>query len=154
MAVASALKGMSKAKVFGNDPYFLPGKYKVQLCKVFLYEGTKGDNFIVRAKIVETSIPDKRPVGMVCGWVVPLKTSPTERQTALGNIRGFCAACLGVDTANEEAMEEVNEEALTELIESDALVGFVMDLTCNTKITKERKVEFTVHNWSLARNEG
>lgn len=138
------LKGLKDAQPNSKDPFFLPGNYKVQIAGVKLWESKKdnSDLFIIRGKLVESDNPELKP-GTVCSQVIKI----SGNASALGNIKAFVAAALGVDRDDEEAMAEIDEESVLQAIKEDSFVGLVLGLRCSQVKTKKGG-DFTVHNWS------
>lgn len=136
--------GIGDARPGGSNVYFLQGKYKVKLNKVFTYKSRKKDDlFIAECEILE-STSDKRPADTKASWVVNLK-----HEAALGNIKGFIAAANGIDPEDEE---KVNEEVTEEVVEycvglDNPLEDIVLDLVC-TDIKTRAGNDFTLHEWT------
>jgi len=137
--------GIKDAQVGSGGVYFQPGKYIVELLKVFVMRGrNKEDFFIAECRVVESDNV-KHPVGHKASWVVKL-----SQDMAMGNIKGFIAAANDIDpheteTVNEEVTEEVVEYAVSD---DNPLAGVHVGLQCTTIITKKEKKEFTKHEWS------
>lgn len=137
------LKGLKDAKPSLKDPFFTQGNYKVQIVGVKLWESKKDNSelFIIRGKIVESDNPALKP-GMVAAQVIKI----SGNVSALGNIKAFVAACLGVSPDDEAGLSEITEESLLEALEKDEFNDIVLGLRCT--IVKTRKgTDFTTHNW-------
>ena len=135
--------GIEDAKAGGGFIYFLPGKYRVKITKCIALQSRKREDlFIVKTEILESDNPERK-VGMQASWSVNFK-----HDAALGNIKGFVAACNGIDPADETAVNaEVNEEVCDYAVSEDnPLAGVEVNLTCVNKKTKADK-DFTLHLW-------
>jgi hypothetical protein len=134
--------GVSGARVGGGGVYFLAGQYKVKVKKVFLMASRKREDlFIVETEILESD-NEKRKVGMSCSWVVKM-----SQDAALGNIKGFVAACMGEDAEDENIDWESECECAVD--DENPLAGTEVDLEC-VDITTRDGNPFTLHKWSTA----
>lgn len=137
--------GIEDAKVGQGGVYFLPGRYKVEVDKVFTMQSRKREDlFIAETTILESDNAERKP-GTKCSWIVNFK-----HDAALGNIKGFIAACNGIDPADEAAVnaevtEDVCEFAVDE--KENPLAGSKLDLTAVQKKTRAGG-DFTLHLWA------
>lgn len=144
--VMGLFQGMESAQVGQGGIYFTPGKYLVEVVKCFCLRSRKREDlFIVEFLIHESDSPD-RGVGTKASWVVNFK-----QDAALGNIKGFLAACNGIDPDNTEMVtaeitEEVSEYAVDE--EENPLAGTKVRLVAVNKKLKDGVSDFTLHLWS------
>ena len=125
--------------------YFLPGAYIVEVIKCFVMTSRKKDDlFIVELLIVESDNEERKPETKA-SWCVNFK-----QDAALGNIKGFVAACNGIkpvdkDKVNAEITEDLCEYAVDE--KDNPLAGVRLKLVCYNKETVKEKKDFTVHIW-------
>lgn len=141
--------GINQAQVGQGGVYFLEGLYSVEVLKVFTMTSRKREDlFIAECKVLESDNPERKP-GMRASWIVNLK-----QDAALGNIKGFIAACNGIHPSDEdEVNEEVTEEAVEYAVSDDnPLKGTVLGLQA-VGITTRAGTPFTLHKWSPARDE-
>ncbi len=137
--------GIDEAQVGSGGVYFQPGKYVVELLKVFVMRGRNNvDFFIAECRVVESD-NEKHPVGHKASWVVKL-----GQEMAMPNIKGFIAAANEIDphddeTVNAEVKAEVVEYAVSD---DNPLAGIHVGLQTTIIITKKEKKEFTKHEWS------
>ena len=142
--------GIGEAQVGVGSVYFLPGIYLVEILEAKLLRSRKREDlYIVEGLIHESDNPDRKP-GMKSSWVVNLK-----QDAALGNIKGFLGAALGVDPYDAKALKEAfteNGQDTTEIVAEQSvsaenpLKGTRIKLTCTNKKTKAGN-DFTVHIW-------
>lgn len=135
--------GLGDARANQGGLYMLPGVYEVKVLKVTDMESRKGDDlFIVELEIVESDNDARRP-GMKPSWVVNLK-----QDAALGNIKGFIAAAMGMDPSDESVSSDEWEDAVeTAVSKENPLAGTMMHLECVNIKTREGG-DFTLHRWS------
>lgn len=137
--------GVGDARVGQGGLYFLPGIYKVKIIRFFAMESRKKEDLIIaECEILESDNP-QRKVGSKPSWVVNLK-----QDAALGNIKGFLAACLGIDPSDEEAVnEQVTEDFCEEAVDEDEnpMGGVVVGLEA-VDIKTRAGGDFTLHKWS------
>jgi hypothetical protein len=135
--------GIGDAQVGQGGVYFLPGSYLVEVVRCFTLKSRKREDlFIAECYIHESDNPDRKP-GSKASWVVNFK-----QDAALGNIKGFIAACLGVSPSNTKAVDEtVDIEACELAVDGEnPLAGTMLRLWAVNKITKSGN-DFTLHNW-------
>jgi len=140
----SLFNGIRDAKVGQGGVYFLPGLYEVEIQKVHtLVSRKREDLFIVEAKILESNNPDRAP-GSSASWLVNFK-----QDAALGNIKGFIAACNGIDPADEVRVNDEVDEDVCEYVvsEENPLAGTRVKLEAVMKKTKSGG-DFTLHIWN------
>lgn len=144
---SSKFKGMKEASATGGGGvYFLPGVYKVRVKKVHMLQSRKKDDlYIVEADILESNNSD-RPPGSFASWLVNMK-----HDAALGNIKGFLAACNGIDAADQEKIDEEIDDDVADysISEDNPLAGTEVELIC-TNIKTKAGGDFTLHTWSPA----
>jgi hypothetical protein len=130
-------KKIAEAKENSGGVYWLPGQYVVEIAKVAVVEGRKGDEFfVVEGKNIQSNNPE-RPVGATCSWVVN-----TDLDAAPGNIKQFISAAGQCDAS------EVDEDSVEASISSDnPLCGEKVSLTVVTIKTKAGN-DFSKHVWS------
>lgn len=149
-----ALAGIGSAQVTIKTPTLDPGQYKIQVVsggvKLFRSPANGTDFFIVNAKIVESDNP-AHPVGALRGWVCKI----TGNLSALGNIKGFMAAGIGIDatTAKPEALDVITESAIEQVIANDLFKGLVLNLRVH-QVTTRKGDPFNVHTFSPLAAEG
>jgi hypothetical protein len=148
--------GMKDAKVGQGGVYFLEGKYRVKVAKVFMLGSRKsGDLFTVEAVILASTNP-QRPVGLKGTWQVKM-----GQDMSLPNIKGFLAACNGANPGNDKevldcftdkAGNDVSEETAEMAVGDDnPLAGVEVDLTVVMITTKGKGLPFSKHEWSPVR---
>ena len=136
--------GIGKVDATTSPIYFLSGSYIVEVIKCFTMTSRKKDDlFIVETLILESDNGERKP-GTKASWCVNFK-----QDAALGNIKGFVAACNGIkptdnERVNDEITDEICEFAVDE--KDNPLAGVKLKLVCVNKKTKEDK-DFTVHMW-------
>jgi hypothetical protein len=143
-------KGLGQAKAQKGGNYFKDGQYEVEIQRVLARENKDGhDCFIVETKVVSSTNPEV-PVGMECSQVVNLTK---HGRSAAGNVKGFLAAALGIDDAdnyqpeNGQAVDQFWESQAEDAIsEEQPLAGVRMTLNVRTAATKSGG-KFTHHNW-------
>ena len=135
--------GIGDAQVGQGGVYFLPGEYVVEIIKCFTMRSRKREDlFIAECLIKESNNPERRP-GSKASWVVNFK-----QDAALGNIKGFVAACSGISPSNQKAVDaEVDEESCEYAVDDDnPLAGTLLSLSAVNKITRAGN-DFTLHMW-------
>lgn len=144
--------GIGQAQIGVGGVYFEPGEYEVEVVEVKAIMSRKRENlYIVAARILQSSNPD-RPIGVKASWIVNMK-----QDAALGDIKGFLAACNGADASNEDEVARVLRDEqgndLTEAMaeysvhEDQPLAGVRLHLITFQRPTKAGGM-FTIHNWS------
>lgn len=135
--------GIGEAQVGQGGVYFLPGEYIVEIVKCFTMRSRKREDlFIAECLIHESTNPERRP-GSKASWVVNFK-----QDAALGNIKGFIAACNGISPSNQKAVDEaVDEESCEYAVDDDnPLAGTRLALSAVNKLTRAG-TDFTLHLW-------
>jgi len=136
--------GIENAKVGQGGVYFLPGKYQVELDKVFAMQSRKREDlFIAECMILESDNSERKP-GTKASWIVNFK-----HDAALGNIKGFLAACNGIDPADQVKVDEEITSDVCEYAVDDEnpLAGTRVNLVAVQKETRAGN-PFTLHIWS------
>lgn len=138
--------GIGDAKIGMGGLYFLQGLYRVRIIRFFAMESRKKEDLVIAECEVLASDVAERKVGMKPSWVVNLK-----QDAALGNIKGFLAACLGLDPNDTEAVNErITEDFCEEAVSEDnPLAGIEVNLEAVNIKTRENN-DFTLHKWSPA----
>lgn len=144
----SRFKGLAAAKTFESGTYLTEGDYRVEVQKVFVKATRKdGDAFIVEYKVTETSNPEKHPIGATRSWYQSMK----DKDIAFSAMKGFFAAMLKLDTHNEKEMAQLDaqiEDVAEKAVSENALKDQSVNVKCWNKVTKEKKKDFTVHQFS------
>jgi len=149
--------GMDKAEVGQSRCYFLPGEYLVQIKRVLYKDGRNGRFYIVECLILESEQAD-RPRGTMASWLQ--KMSGNASEVALGAIKGFLAACYGVDPNNKAAVGDIFTDAQGQDVSTAAAELSVSDenpmagVVVRVRATQGQKKDggaFTYHDWSPAR---
>lgn len=135
--------GVEDAKVGQGGVYFLAGKYLVEVVKCFAMSSRKREDLFIVECMIHESNNAERPAGTTASWIVNFK-----HDAALGNIKGFIAACNGIDPSDEAKVnEEVNEEVCEYAVDDDnPLAGTTLQVTA-TQITTRDGGPFTLHSW-------
>lgn len=159
-------KKIGKVDIYGGTGSYFPpdGEFKLKVLKTFGLETRKsGDAFIVDFEVLESDVESVK-VGSKKNWYQGL----SNQDVAFPSIKKFMLELLQIDVEDEEQMEEF-EENLPDLMEqvgdeawnkdnvdvTDHLLhGKTIALQTVGIITKEKKTEFTVHNWSAWDAEG
>ncbi len=137
-------EGVEGAKVGQGGVYFLAGNYLVEVEKVLAKRSRKKEDlFIVEAGILESDNA-QRKAGSSASWIVNFK-----HDAALGNIKGFLAACNGIDPGDRAKVDEEITEDVCEYAVDDEnpLSGTRVKLSCVMTQTKAGG-DFTLHLWS------
>jgi len=150
--------GVGQAKVTQGGIYFEPGNYLVEIQRVCAIRSQKDrkDYFIVEAKILESDCPTRKP-GTVASQAIDISN-------VMGpvNIKAFLAAAMGIDPADQDAVEEAlgveldargkvakdkgEEAAEYATSEENPLEGLKLRLNC-AEIRTQKGNPFTKHNW-------
>ena len=144
--------GIGNASMSAGGVYFLVGLYRVEIERVLTKRSRKGaDLFIVETTILESNNSD-RPEGISCSWIVN-----RSNDAALGNIKKFLAATQGLDPADPDNEDQINEEVTADVVEfavsdENPLEGIVLDLEA-TNIKTRAGGDFTLHTWSPVEDE-
>jgi hypothetical protein len=159
--------GLGGIRTNTGGVFFVDGDFLVDLTEVKFIKNRKNiDCFIVAGAIVSSTSPDRIP-GTVCSQVIAL--SPDYYETAMGNIKQFASAVLGIESPDTyvadvdptivgdtpaEATDRFWDEALEALIaDEQPAKGLRLRLNCVTIITKTNKKPFLKHFWSPAYEE-
>jgi hypothetical protein len=139
----SLFDGVNEAVPGAGGVYFLAGLYKVAVKKVFTMRSRKGDDlFIGEFKILESDCKDRK-VGTSASWIVNFR-----HDAAMGNIRGFIAACNGIDPTNEDRLGEIDKEVCEYAVSDDNPLEGIEVLLEATNIETRAGTPFTLHNWT------
>ena len=151
--------GMDQAEVGQSKCYFLGGDYLVQIKRVLYKDGRNGKFFIAECLILESNNAE-RTRGTSASWLQ--KMSGTSADVCLGAIKGFLAACYGVNPGNKAEVAiiftDVHGQALStaapEMAVSDEkpMAGTLASLQATLGTNKDG-YPFTYHDW-LPASEG
>lgn len=153
---------MQEATIGGGGNY-LPAGFKgaVQIKRCQWHKGFQQDlAFIAEYEVIESNLPNVA-VGASFSWYQGKLEDKKMRKTALGEIKGFIAAVLGIDPSDKAAVDSEVAPQLQGLIGSGpgderAFVtgtdnGFENECvrveTWN-KVTRENKKDFTKHKFT------
>ncbi len=112
------------------------------------------DAFVVEFTVESSNMPETVAPGTRYSWFQ--KIMPMQEDTAYGAILQYYYAALALDPAKDKKTidEKIkpNQSKLLNLAVSDAnpLAGRRVFLQTTTKITKEKRQEFTLHNFTIA----
>jgi len=143
------LQGLGAAKPSMKSDVFTSGSYRVQLLSpaVKLFTSPKDGNafFIVACKVLENDAGV--PPGSQRSWVMRV----SGNASALGNIKAFFAACVGVnpdatDLASVEMLAQIDEAFVEKVVAEDTFSGMILDLSVREIVTK-KGTPFSVHLW-------
>jgi len=149
--------GIEDAEVFGSGTYFNPGTYRVQVREVKAMAGQNGKVFIVDTEVVEviqhlTTPAEKEgdpplqsnEVGTKPGQVISMK-----HKSALGNIKQFVGAALGIPSTDKGRCTRAIGSAEAEYVVSpdQPLKGAELLLETFHTIKKDGG-RFTKHVWN------
>ena len=142
--------GLRNAKVFERGVFISKaGSFKVRVDKILTKDTRKSGNcFIVEQTVLETSCADY-PVGSKVTWLQKL----TDKDVAFSALKPFFYACLGLRYPEDKVKIEATVDPVLEQLADDAekngtLNGKVLNLQTSMIVTKEKKQNFTVHNWT------
>ena len=153
--------GLASIKTNQGGLWFLEGDYEVDIQEIKFFENRDGImTFIVNAKIVTSSNPDRAP-GSCPSQVITLKKKFLE--TSWGNIKQFAGAILGIDDPDAykgeidptipgdtvaEATNRFWEETMETMVSDEQpCKDMPLHLNCST-ISKKNGDPFTKHVWS------
>lgn len=130
-----------------NRQYFEPGKYVVEIDRVFLHEKRLGGGklFIVETTVKESDNLNIKP-GEQRNWVQRL-----DNDYAKPRIKSFIGAALGMCPRKqlEVINTRINSEICNKAIgENNPLAGKKLSLTCLNKVTKAGR-NFTHPIWGV-----
>lgn len=151
--VAKVLKrdgGFGNAEVTKKGNYLTPGRYVLRINNtplISLFGG--GEAFIVEGELVESSDPEKHPVGAERSWFKSLKFA----KSAFGEMKAFMYAVLGYDPstaegkAKIEALQPTIEAAMQSVIEQNRFRGQLVRIEVTPREKKDEKTgEVEVYN--------
>ena len=141
----------------GSNPtqggiYFNAGfNYDIEIVAVKMVLSRKNqDLYCVECKVLSSDDPERGP-GSTPAWM-PNMTN----ESSMGNIKGFLAACNGVDPNDQAAVKaaftDANGQDLSEAVaelsvsEDNPLAGTILKLRTENKLTKAGN-PFTLHFW-------
>ena len=141
-------EGTSKLPFF---PAGFVGDVRVCACRGITPRPPKPRAFIAELEVVTSNIPDVVRVGGKYSWYQGLG----EPATAYRSCIAFVYACLGLDSTRDKARIEKDvkpqqDRILNAFIETNAAAGTLIRLQTSHKLTKEKKLDFTVHTFSPA----
>lgn len=142
-------KGASTAKVTKKGQYLSKGQYVLRVRATTVISTNDGpDAFIMEGEVVESSEPIAHPIGTERSWFQGFK----YRDSALGEIKKFAYAALGLDMTNiadKEKIEKLDggmDAFLEKMVENNGVAGTVVRCECIERETKTGGT-FTVHNF-------
>lgn len=141
MENSDLFSGLEKEKVFTRNPFFLPGRYVVQIDKVKLIDTrTKGKAWVIEALILESDNADRR-AGVHATQMIMANTDSFKR-----NVKAFVYALNKVPKELSDP-DDVDEAMVWEIVgEDNPACGQILRL--EAVITKTKKGgDFTLHNW-------
>lgn len=156
------MQGIGGAKVFERGEFLtdagpsptepgkrLPGKFSLSIIRTLVKQTQKSGVAFIAEMVVVESNTSAHPVGANRTWFQSFK-SP---QIAMGAIKAFTAAALGVATNDADGLrglESTIEGVMSEVEEghSNPLEGLTVDVTCRLIQTEKTGSDFTVHDWA------
>lgn len=151
---------LGEARASGGGAYFKPGNYVIKVLGVKLVDTFAGhQSFVVEGEVLESANSELQP-GYLGAQVVAIKNAIL--QTAMGNIKNFCAAALGIENADSYVPDgqvsptQYWKQAATYFCaDEQPLRGKVLKLFCVEVPTREKHPDgspkmFTKHIWSPA----
>lgn len=160
----SAFKGLGQAQIFGNGKYLEPnGRFKMRLDRIFVFTTRKKETALVaECTVLESASTTSDPnhkvsaPGAKRSWFQKMNVD-----AAMPAVKEFSYALLGYDRSAdskllETSFDPVLEALMEEICNEDPkkfdgrvqpFKGRTIGVETSVKITKERKVEFTRHDW-------
>jgi hypothetical protein len=143
--------GLGGIKTNQGGLHFQPGDYLVEIDEIKFLKNRKGqDCFIVGAKVLESSNPERAP-GCRPSQVVVLRSDILE--TAWGNIKQFAGAIMGLEDPDSYVPEDGTsiddfwDQALEFMVaDEQPMEGAKIHLNC-TNIKTKAGNDFTKHIW-------
>ena len=146
----SLFSGMKSVRVPGGGQY-LPPDFKgiMRVKRAFINDGGFKDDTAVIAELecIDSNMPQKVPVGCSRSWYQGRLNDKKLRETALGEVLGFLAACLGYDDLTEAERNEIEESAEDLLGDGNPLEDRLVLVETFNKKTKDGG-DFTKHRFS------
>lgn len=137
--------GIGKVDATMSPIYFLPGSYVVEIVRCFCMQSRKKEDLFIAETTITESDNEERPAGTKASWCVNFK-----QDAALGNIKGFVAACNGIKpTNNKKVNAEITDEICDYAVDEkdNPLAGILLKLVCVNKVIEKTGKDFTVHMW-------
>lgn len=136
-----------------NFPPKFAGNLVTNRCKGIVTG--KGERaFIVEFTVESSNMPEVVIPGTRYSWYQGIK--PQQEDTAYGAILQYLYAAMGLDQARDKATIDTqvkpNQSRILNnaISEANPLSTKRVRLETSAKITKEKKVEFTLHNFTVA----
>lgn len=144
--------GIENAEIFDRGNYFKPGFIGVVKILKTLAKETRNSGlaFIVEMEVVESNNPDDPP-GKKKTWYQSL----VKKDVAFPAVAAWAAACVGYDPSQKEILKAEVFPVLKDLMsaatdspEKNDFIGLLVRLETEKTITKEKKQDFTRHNFA------
>jgi hypothetical protein len=118
-------------------------QYLVEIARVFVKQGRKGDVFTIAELVVHESDDPKNPPGFKASWTVNM-----SQDASLGNLIVFFGACVGIAVEDEARLRKEITTAFCEYSVSpqNPLKGKLVEVEVHEIITKAGK-PFSKHIW-------
>jgi hypothetical protein len=141
-------EGVESAKMQENNPKLSTGQHRVKIEKCLAKKGFHGNAFICEYRVI-TSGHASDPVGSLRGWT---QNMDKNEAIALGNMKAFAAACLGVNPKDQAKVEaEVSPVCKKALEESISSAQIFKGIELDVQVDPEKKTEkglFTKHTFA------
>lgn len=138
-----AFRGLGEAEVFGSGKYFpcVDADYRVCVRKVsFIRTRKREDAYLIELDVIESGNPDM-PVGAVGSHMIMMR-----HDSALGDVKAFLGAALGIDVNDKSISSAQWEEAAESSIGDDnPLAGTELSLRTMKKTVQKTGGDFTKH---------
>lgn len=144
-------EGIETAQIGKGGFYFKDGSYIVDIVQVITQKDRKGQAMFIVEAAIAWSDNNERRAGMVPSWVVKMSWD-----AALGHIKGFLAACNGVDPNDDVAVKtlftdsqgrDITQATAEFVVSSDnPYAGVRVALEVTTVNTKSGG-EYSLHKW-------
>lgn len=160
--MANLWEEMETATIGGGGNY-LPSGFNgvVRIKRCHFHKGFEQDlAFIAEYEVIESNMPGIA-VGASYSWYQGKLEDKKMRTTALGEIKGFIAAVIGIDPGNKSAVDAEVAPQLRTLIgnglgDTEALItgtangfeGECVHVETWNKVTRENKKDFTKHKFT------
>jgi hypothetical protein len=150
---------VANAQIFGRNPK-LPDGFEgdVRITRTFYHQGQRyGRAYIVEFEVVNSNKPDAAPAGKTFSWRQALDGGSSV--VAPGSLKAFAAACCGIASDDEDALEKRKhalQEAIDESVEHEddpdqnVLIGQNVHVIVEEITAKESGKQFRRHTWSPA----
>lgn len=147
--------GIENAEIFERGTYLPPdGTYYLKVNRTLTKDTqNSGPAFIAEFVVIHSEHEDVKP-GQKKSWFQSLK----NKNIAFPAILEFMAALLGIDAKDKEAFSDFKLQIKSILKEASnfdgkdedhPLHGETIKVTTWNKQTKEKKEDFTVHDWEI-----